>query len=131
MWVNTHTWDFEQFEQYHTSAGTSIWESKICGTWHSWWYKEWHSRHSTSLFLAPTSIPLQITHVRSSSNISSARVLSVWIISGGVSRVGKFTGELFLLDLLECLEEEEEELLLFLLLLLLLWSLSTGSSIIY
>jgi len=38
-------------------------------------------------------------------------------MSGGVSRAGKLTGELFLLDLLECLDELE--LLLFLLLLLL------------
>lgn len=128
MQVNTHTWDFGQLEQYHTCFGTSICESRICGTWHSWWYKEWHSWHSTSLFLAPTSIPLQITHVRSSSRISSARVSSVCRMSGGVSRAGRLTGELFLLDLLECLDELE--LLLFLLLLL-LWSLNTGSSIMY
>lgn len=130
------TWlTFVHLEQYQTNLGlVSIWESGMWGSWHSWWYREWHWTHSTSWFLALTPMPWHMTQARSSSNIST-RFSSVWRMSEDASREIT-SGELLLLDLLEGLVEDDE-LLLFLLLLLpppfplLLWSLRTCSSTMY
>lgn len=47
-----------QRAQYHTSRGSFTSLSVTCGLWQSWWYRLWHSWHSTNWFPIVTVICL-------------------------------------------------------------------------